>query len=224
MGQSEYEKYISEHLDTFLQKHNNDMYNLPITSLYNIFYNKFRKLDDHNLGYQFIINGENKDVLYILLESLDCSKWNEKVFNDSILNQDEHFGFKPKIDLSSIKMNMEKIQQNFQDSIDRQNQQSDQIDLQQKLISQLEEKNQELMKTLDSKIFEQQKSINLLLSEKQKHDDFIKDPIKVCNDLVDEVVQLPTFVTKIPDFAFTNKQILTEIKIPASVTSIGSSS
>lgn len=121
-------------------------------------------------------------------------------------------------------MNMEKIQQNFQDSIDRQNQQSDQIDLQQKLISQLEEKNQELMKTLDSKIFEQQKSINLLLSEKQKHDDFIKDPIKVCNDLVDEVVQLPTFVTKIPDFAFTNKQILTEIKIPASVTSIGSSS
>ena len=65
-------------------------------------------------------------------------------------------------------------------------------------------------------------TINLLLSENKKREDYIKDPIKDCDKIIGEKIELPLFFTKIPDYGFSKKEILKEITIPPSVTSIGS--
>lgn len=101
------EEYIAMNLDFYLQKFSKEMYEIPITSLYNIFYHRKRILNDQEKAYQFITSSDNeksRNNLNILLESLEASKLKVKTFFDAIEKRDEHFGFTPKIKLSSFKM------------------------------------------------------------------------------------------------------------------------
>lgn len=108
---SDSEKYISLHLDAFLLRYTNEMYSIPFSSLYNIFFDKNRKLDNENLGYQFITHKlktrndndndtDNDDSLFILLQSLNSKNLTEEAMRDCISNRDEHLGFIPQIDFS----------------------------------------------------------------------------------------------------------------------------
>ena len=122
---SDSEKYISMHLEAYLQKYPNEMYKVPFTSLYNIFYDQNRKLEDENLGYKFISrelqssndndsnnnnNGhQNDDTLFILLKSLNSSKLKEEALKDCLSKQDDHFGFIPQIDFGFIEKVSEKV-------------------------------------------------------------------------------------------------------------------
>lgn len=88
------ENYISQNLDFYLQNYANYMPEIPITSLYNIFYNKNRVLNDHEKAYQFIVSNNDQN-LFILIKSLDSTKLSESTLNESISKQDDHFGFIP---------------------------------------------------------------------------------------------------------------------------------
>lgn len=81
-----FENEISKNLDFYLDKYAHELYFLPIESLYNIFYNKDRKLISQEKAYRFITktlikdnDDKNEDSLYILLKSID----GDKLFNES---------------------------------------------------------------------------------------------------------------------------------------------
>lgn len=105
------ERFISQNLDFFLTNYSNEMKQIPINSLYNIFNHKERVLNDTELAYHFIINGgETNKSLYILLQSLDGTKLTKKSINESFSQIDEHCGFFPRADFSFIeRCNAKKI-------------------------------------------------------------------------------------------------------------------
>ena len=81
-----FENEISKNLDFYLDKYARELNFLPIESLYNIFYNKDRKLISQEKAYRFITktlikdnDDKNEDSLYILLKSID----GDKLFNES---------------------------------------------------------------------------------------------------------------------------------------------
>lgn len=107
---SDSEEYIASHLDAFLTLHKSDMYNIPLTSLYNIFFHKKRRLADENLGYHFITDNQTNDSkLFVLLGSLDGTKLNEESLKDSISKKEEHFEFTPRINFGFFENLSQKV-------------------------------------------------------------------------------------------------------------------
>lgn len=60
------ETYIARNLDSYLKNYMDEMMKLPVNNLYNIFNNQQRKLNDHELAYQFIkkVSEKNADFLF----------------------------------------------------------------------------------------------------------------------------------------------------------------
>ena len=98
-----YEEKISKNLDFYLAKYPDEMTKIHITSLYNIFNNKERKLQNHEKAYQFITKSlcKNNSNAFILLECLDGSKLSKITLNESLSSKALHFGFTPKFNFSS---------------------------------------------------------------------------------------------------------------------------
>lgn len=89
------EEKIAENLDKYLAKNPNEMSQIQFNSLYNIFFNSKRKLDNQDEAYQFIIqNGSQNSEFYSLIRSLDITKM-DKYQRDSIFQHREHLGFLP---------------------------------------------------------------------------------------------------------------------------------
>ncbi|KAK8857671.1 hypothetical protein M9Y10_016078 [Tritrichomonas musculus] len=117
INKSIFEDDISANLDLYLDKYTNEMKNIPLSSLYNIFYNKKRILNDHEKAYQFIISNcanDNDQIkansFFILLGSLEGSKLTKNSINECFLKKNDHFEFIPKTDFSYIeKINQQRI-------------------------------------------------------------------------------------------------------------------
>lgn len=95
-----FEEYISQNLDYYLDNYSQEMHKIPVSTLYNIFFNESRILNDHEKAYQFIISGDEN--LYVLIQSLDSTKLSEQALKDAISNNDTHLGFIPKNSFSFI--------------------------------------------------------------------------------------------------------------------------
>ena len=99
------EMLISQNLDYIITNYQEEFYKIPINSLQNIFFHKKRILKSHEKAYQFIIQKQRLNInneLFSLLPSLDGEKLTPKTFIESISNQNEHFGFCPKIDIFTL--------------------------------------------------------------------------------------------------------------------------
>lgn len=86
---SSIEAKISENLDEYITNFSKEMAHIQFNSLYNIFFNPRKKLENHDNAYEFIIQNEK---LYSLIPSLDANKM-KKYQRESIFRRDEHFGF-----------------------------------------------------------------------------------------------------------------------------------
>lgn len=88
---SSIETKISENLDEYLANYPEEMSHIRFNSLYNIFFNPRRKLENQDNAYEFIIQNEN---FYSLIPSLDVKKM-KKYQRESIFKHNEHLGFLP---------------------------------------------------------------------------------------------------------------------------------
>ncbi|KAK8837876.1 hypothetical protein M9Y10_035816 [Tritrichomonas musculus] len=94
------ETKISQNLDIYLtEKYSEDFSHIPANSLYNIFYNNERKLEDHDKAYQFIIDAASNinENIFALLGSLDANKFQlleNKI--DAFRNREKYYGFAPQ--------------------------------------------------------------------------------------------------------------------------------
>lgn len=108
---SQSEKYVSMHLDDFIDKYIQELKEIPINSLFNIFYHPERVLNDHQKAYDFITKKCANSFLYILLESLDLKKLNSKSKFESFLKSQERLGFQPIFNQSFFDSIEEKVNQ-----------------------------------------------------------------------------------------------------------------
>lgn len=88
------EKSIATNLDFFIDKYPDLLSQIPIESLYNIFYHKERNLQDENKAYNFITRSSN---IYFLLNSLKDSNLTEDIVLDSLSKIEKHSNFCPQI-------------------------------------------------------------------------------------------------------------------------------
>lgn len=92
------EKSISQNLDFYLENHSDDFFTIPITSLYNIFYNESRIIANEKRAYELITEKSvNNKKLLILLPSIKAEKLNIESVIDSSIKIIEHDGFSPQI-------------------------------------------------------------------------------------------------------------------------------
>ena len=92
------ERYIAQNLDFYILNYPQNLYNLPINSLYNIFNDKQRTLINHDNAYHFITKCPNETLqmkLYVLLKSLDSCKLSKDILKESVSKAEDHFGFCP---------------------------------------------------------------------------------------------------------------------------------
>lgn len=93
------ERRVARHLNDYLVDSPDDLFSLPITSLYNIFAHRERNLQDYDSAYRLILNAaENKNHhFYILLNLLDGSQMNSiEIKSGSLFQRNDHFGFFPE--------------------------------------------------------------------------------------------------------------------------------
>lgn len=95
-NKSNCEKYIAQNLDLMLEKYFDEMYKIPITSLYNIFSHKERKLLNENKAYEFITKNKEAPYLFILLNTLNFAFLSDDFINDCFKNINDHYGFMPQ--------------------------------------------------------------------------------------------------------------------------------
>lgn len=129
------ERLISLQLDEFITNLPNELKNVEINTLFNIFNHPDKVLNDHDKAYRFIIHlGETQDKsFYALLNLIDASKFNEEEnLRDSLLKSKERFGICPK--------NIEHIITTFDQKI---------ADFEQNIHS-LEQRNHELEQNIDN--------------------------------------------------------------------------
>lgn len=116
---SEQEKYIALHLDCFLQNNEDQLLSLPITTLFNIFFNKDRILNVQQKAFDFINEHKNQNPdLLLLLPSLSSQQLNKDKFIDSMANIEQNYGFCPQISSSffdSYNVQIEKLTEENQE-------------------------------------------------------------------------------------------------------------
>lgn len=97
------ELYIAQHLDYYLENYQNEMHNIPLNSLYNIFFHKERKMTNHANAYSFITGYSNSERtnetinhsnigFFILLQSIDCMKLSQEAALDAHTKVSDHCG------------------------------------------------------------------------------------------------------------------------------------
>ena len=217
-----YENHISKNLDLFIENYKDDMYDIPIQSLYNIFNDKDRVLENHDSAYNFIIEGAseterdyNNQNLFILLETLDGKKLSEEIMIDCISKRNDHFFYLPQNcfchnDKINLKQKMPQIITAMKECAKIQ----DQIK-----TNKLKTVNfpENLIFIPDSFALNCSKitDVNIPLSVK-----FISSSaFSSCTSL--EHIQIPSSVTIIESSAFSNCSSLTKVEISSSVIKIG---
>lgn len=92
------EKLISQNLDECIANNPIQLKNVKVTSLFNIFNNSDRVLNDHDKAYHFIIDlASINQEYYSLLVCLDAIKFkNIENLRDSFMNKEDHFGYTPQ--------------------------------------------------------------------------------------------------------------------------------
>lgn len=97
------EEYISKNLDYYLGFNEDQLRQISITSLYNIFFNNKRQLNDRNQekAYQLIKsivnNGNENKSFCILFNSLDGSKISSESLRESFDKRNERFNCMPNL-------------------------------------------------------------------------------------------------------------------------------
>lgn len=200
------EKEVSQNLDYYLDNFPNQMYQVPFTSLYNIFNNENRNLKSNLKAYLFIIkklipnDTSDPDInLYILIKTLDGSELYEEsheMFIDLISRFNE-FGFLPKCSPTFI-----------QEQIEKKNK------IQQKELNDL----------ISTGKYDELRKLIL-----QENVTFLEIPNGIteipncaffdCRTLKEVII--PPSVTKIGSFAFFRCTSLTSIFVPSTVRAIG---
>lgn len=93
------ERKIALNLQDYLVTSPDDLFQMPLNSLYNIFSHPESNLQDHEMAYKLILKSaenQNED-LYVLLSFLDGSKINStEIRSESFIQRYNHFGFLPK--------------------------------------------------------------------------------------------------------------------------------
>lgn len=115
------ERLISLQLDECITNFPNELQNIEINTLFNIFNHPDRVLIDHDKTYRFIIHlGETKDQnYYAFLNLIDASKFNEEEnLRDSLLKRKERFGICP-INIEHIITILEQKITDFEQNIHR---------------------------------------------------------------------------------------------------------
>lgn len=155
------ENIIAKNLDHCLTNFPNEIKNIQINSLYNIFNHPEKNLKDQDMAYTFIatVGTQDQKSFFILLETLDAEEMkSEENIIDASIKIKEHCGFSPK--------NTEKIVLKLKDDLIRADE----------TIQILEEEKNQFQD-------EAYKAINDLRIAKQKIQNFIKER----NKLQDEV-------------------------------------
>lgn len=100
-----YEEKISLKLDYYLSPYNDEMRQIPVQTLYNIFKHPKRILNDHNLAYHFInayfITQQNSEI-FILISTLDGTKLNRTNLSECFEKREEHVNFMPIMNISFL--------------------------------------------------------------------------------------------------------------------------
>lgn len=97
-----FETLISQDLNEYINNYPDELFSIPITSLYNIFYNRTPDLY-YNKAYKLIIekSSSNKD-LFILLELINTEKLKEEIQIEAFEKCSEHFGFLTPVTLQIV--------------------------------------------------------------------------------------------------------------------------
>lgn len=115
-GKSAIEQIVAQNLDDYIENEGENLMRLNIQILYNIFSKKIKKFTKHDRAYELINQNflENHDSnIFILLKFIEGSKIEIHKFNDSIVNSEQRYGFRPIFDFSifdDIKMLKEQNQ------------------------------------------------------------------------------------------------------------------
>ena len=107
------EHSISKVLDDVIEYYSDELMNLPIQSLYNIFNSNDCNFTSHERLYDLILNHfeNNKDYeICMLLQFIDGNKIPEQKLINSINDESLHFGFKPFFDISSLFKKMHELE------------------------------------------------------------------------------------------------------------------
>lgn len=121
IDKSKYGQY-SLYLDDYLEKYDGEMKKIHFTSLYNIFANKMRKLNNHEKAYQFIKSKSQDDSQFCALyKTLESSKLSKESFFDSFSNENNNFNFHPLIKSSFIISSNDQLAELFANLMKHQN-------------------------------------------------------------------------------------------------------
>lgn len=108
------EKLIAQKLDFIIENFPNNLQNVEINSLYNIFHHDERVLQNHDRAYLFIKNSAQNlnQNFFILLKCLDAEKFNDKDnLYDSFKNRQEHLDFCPQNLFNVINKKIDDLEQ-----------------------------------------------------------------------------------------------------------------
>lgn len=94
------EDFIANNIVFYLNNYPNQLSEVPITSLCNIFNNEnFNLNGDHDLAYKFITgfqSGTRNSNLFVLIQFIDANCLSSEARKDYLLNHDLYFNFLPK--------------------------------------------------------------------------------------------------------------------------------
>ena len=102
---SSFVKKIAKNLDEVLQSKGEDFMKFNIQILYNIFKHPKRKLINHNLAYQLIVQhsqNSNDQNIFILLPTLDCSRLTKENLENAISFKHQRKGMIPDLQYSYL--------------------------------------------------------------------------------------------------------------------------
>lgn len=164
------ERLISLQLDECITNLPNELQNIEINTLFNIFNHPDRVLNDHDKAYRFIIHlGETKDQnYYALLNLLDASKFNEEEnLRDSFLKRKERFGLCP-VNIEHIITTFDQKIADFEQSIHSLEQRNNELEQNYQSLEQQKNELEQNYQSLEQRNHELEQNIHNL--EQQKHD------------------------------------------------------
>ncbi|KAK8887431.1 hypothetical protein M9Y10_038475 [Tritrichomonas musculus] len=100
-----YEEQIAIKLDDYLEKFGEELFNIPIQSLYNIFNHPRRNLTQHNAAYDLIkqyLDKTKNENAFILFDALDGTKLSKSNIEESFALREKRLNHMPSVDFSYL--------------------------------------------------------------------------------------------------------------------------
>lgn len=100
-----YEEQIAIKLDDYLEKFGEELFNIPIQSLYNIFNHPRRNLTQHNAAYDLIkqyLDKTKNENAFILFDTLDGTKLSKSNIEESFALREKRLNHIPSVDFSYL--------------------------------------------------------------------------------------------------------------------------